>query len=80
MNTVPGSIRVRHGSDSPGRPHIAVRFRKPDSMLLAYLKEITDSPMSPTSSLTALPAWQALEQHAAAMRDVHMRDLFAEDP
>jgi glucose-6-phosphate isomerase len=36
--------------------------------------------MSPTSSLTALPAWQALEQHAAAMRDVHMRDLFAEDP
>jgi glucose-6-phosphate isomerase len=36
--------------------------------------------MSPTSSLTALPAWQALEQHAAAMRDVHMRNLFAEDP
>ena len=36
--------------------------------------------MSPTSSLTALPAWQALEQHAAAMRDVHMRDLFAQDP
>jgi len=36
--------------------------------------------MPPTTSLTALPAWQALEQHAAAMRDVHMRDLFAEDP
>ena len=49
-------------------------------MLLVYLKEITDSPMSTTSSLTALPAWQALEDHAAAMRDVHMRNLFAEDP
>ena len=36
--------------------------------------------MSPTSSLTALPAWQALEQHAAAMRYLHMRNLFAEDP
>jgi glucose-6-phosphate isomerase len=30
--------------------------------------------------LTALPAWQALENHAAAMRAVHLRDLFAEDP
>jgi glucose-6-phosphate isomerase len=36
--------------------------------------------MSPTSSLTSLPAWQALEQHAAAMRSVHLRNLFAEDP
>jgi glucose-6-phosphate isomerase len=27
-----------------------------------------------------LPAWQALEKHSAAMRDVHMRDLFAKDP
>ncbi len=34
----------------------------------------------PTSSLTALPAWQALEKHSAAIRDVHMRDLFAKDP
>ena len=32
------------------------------------------------TSLTALPAWQALEKHAAGMRDVHLRDLFAKDP
>ena len=31
-------------------------------------------------SLTALPAWQALEKHAATVRDAHMRDLFAADP
>jgi glucose-6-phosphate isomerase len=27
-----------------------------------------------------LPAWQALRQHQRAMADVHMRDLFADDP
>ena len=32
------------------------------------------------SSLTALPAWQALEKHAGAIREAHMRDLFAADP
>jgi len=32
------------------------------------------------SSLTTLPAWQALEKHAAEMREVHLRDLFAKDP
>src|SRR5580704_7120477 len=40
--------------------------------------------MSPTSkstsSLKSLPAWQALEKHAAAICDVHLRDLFAKDP
>jgi glucose-6-phosphate isomerase len=30
--------------------------------------------------LTTLPAWQALETHAAVMRDTHLRDLFAGDP
>lgn len=30
--------------------------------------------------LTLLPAWQALETHAAVMRDAHLRDLFAVDP
>ena len=25
-------------------------------------------------------AWQALEQHAAGLRDVHLRELFASDP
>ncbi len=40
--------------------------------------------MSPTpkstSSLTELPAWQALERHSAAVRELHLRDLFAKDP
>ena len=31
-------------------------------------------------SLTALPAWQALSDHYAAVKDLHMRDLFAADP
>ena len=30
--------------------------------------------------LRQTPAWTALEDHAAAMRDVHLRDLFAADP
>ena len=32
------------------------------------------------SSLTSSPAWIALEQHYDEMKDVHMRDLFAQDP
>jgi glucose-6-phosphate isomerase len=31
-------------------------------------------------SLTTLPAWAALDAHAASLRDVHLRDLFAADP
>jgi glucose-6-phosphate isomerase len=38
------------------------------------------SPTPKTTPLTSLPAWQALEKHSAAIRDVHMRDLFAKDP
>jgi glucose-6-phosphate isomerase len=30
--------------------------------------------------LTALPAWQALAQHHRAIGDLHLRQLFAEDP
>jgi len=30
--------------------------------------------------LTASPAWQALDTHATALRDVHMRALFTDDP
>jgi len=30
--------------------------------------------------LTELPAWKALEEHAAAMSKVHLRQLFADDP
>ncbi|MCA0200819.1 MAG: glucose-6-phosphate isomerase [Proteobacteria bacterium] len=33
-----------------------------------------------SSSLTALPAWQALKAHAAALAGQHMRELFAADP
>lgn len=33
-----------------------------------------------SSSLKALPAWQALEAHAGVLRGQHMRDLFAADP
>ena len=32
------------------------------------------------SSLTSSPAWIALEQHYQDMKNVHMRDLFAQDP
>lgn len=28
----------------------------------------------------SLPSWQALEQHADAMKNTHMKDLFAQDP
>lgn len=30
--------------------------------------------------LTSLPAWQALERHAAQVKPLHLRDLFASDP
>ena len=30
--------------------------------------------------LTQRPAWQALEAHYQQMRDVHLRQLFADDP
>jgi glucose-6-phosphate isomerase len=39
----------------------------------------TGSPGQQTS-LTALPAWQALAAHVAQMRDVSLRSLFAGDP
>ena len=31
-------------------------------------------------TLTDSPAWQALHRHHAAVRDLHLRDLFADDP
>jgi glucose-6-phosphate isomerase len=36
--------------------------------------------MTESKPLTALPEWQALEGHAARLRDVPLRRLFAEDP
>ena len=32
------------------------------------------------SALTALPAWHALRRHVDQVADLHMRDLFAQDP
>ncbi|KLK91358.1 glucose-6-phosphate isomerase [Microvirga vignae] len=32
------------------------------------------------TTLTALPAWQALQAHSAAVRSLHLRELFAQDP
>jgi glucose-6-phosphate isomerase len=34
----------------------------------------------PTAPLCELPAWQALERHHGAVRGLHLRDLFADDP
>jgi glucose-6-phosphate isomerase len=34
----------------------------------------------PTTPLRERPAWAALERHHAAIRDTHLRDLFAADP
>ena len=33
-----------------------------------------------TTPLTSRPAWHALDAHAAQMREVHLRTLFADDP
>src|SRR5437660_7891825 len=35
---------------------------------------------STTASLRQTAAWQALEQNAEALRETHLRDLFAQDP
>jgi glucose-6-phosphate isomerase len=32
------------------------------------------------TTLTASPAWQALQAHSAAVRPLHLRELFAQDP
>jgi glucose-6-phosphate isomerase len=36
--------------------------------------------MAETKSLTALPEWQSIQNHAARLRDVPLRKLFADDP
>ena len=41
---------------------------------------MTQDSSSSAPRLTALPAWKALEAHAADMRDVHLRSMFASDP
>ena len=32
------------------------------------------------TALTATPSWQALTAHHAQIKDLHLRDLFADDP
>jgi glucose-6-phosphate isomerase len=41
---------------------------------------MTTASAAQRSSLTALPAWQALAAHVEQVRDVHLRSLFANDP
>ncbi|HXT47930.1 MAG TPA: hypothetical protein VN717_04775, partial [Gemmatimonadaceae bacterium] len=41
---------------------------------------MTTTPATPTPPLTSRPAWRALAAHYEAIRDVHLRDLFAADP
>ena len=38
------------------------------------------SPADPTPILTGRPAWQALQAHAERVRNLHLRQLFADDP
>jgi glucose-6-phosphate isomerase len=41
---------------------------------------VTSSSTRGAPGLTELPAWKALARHHEAIRDVHLRQLFAEDP
>jgi glucose-6-phosphate isomerase len=41
---------------------------------------MTNGPSSQGESRTELPAWKALAEHYESLRDVHLRQLFAEDP
>jgi hypothetical protein len=40
----------------------------------------SDGVLPHTHDVTALPAWQALNQHRQAMQDFSMREAFAADP
>jgi glucose-6-phosphate isomerase len=41
---------------------------------------MTTGPAQATQPLTQRPAWKALEAHYQQVRDMHLRDLFAQDP
>src|SRR5664279_3906981 len=36
--------------------------------------------VEPTQPLTERPAWKALQEHYRAVRDLHLRQVFADDP
>ncbi len=38
------------------------------------------NPTTPLPDLTQLPSWQALAEHHATIKDLHLRQLYAEDP
>jgi glucose-6-phosphate isomerase len=40
----------------------------------------TQQPPRPNTPLRSLPAWKALEEHRAKVGNLHLRQLFAEDP
>src|SRR5476649_2517663 len=42
--------------------------------------KLTTSPTAQAQRLTERPAWKALEVHRATIRNLHLRQLFAEDP
>jgi len=52
-----------------------MRYCRPG--LLRPLNRLVQSPMS---TLTQSPAWQNLQKHYEATKDLHLRQLFAEDP
>jgi glucose-6-phosphate isomerase len=41
---------------------------------------MNDTANAPVGPLRSLPAWEALECHHRSQQDVHLRDLFADDP
>ena len=41
---------------------------------------MTVNRVAPTKPLTAGPAWKALQEHYRTIRDVHLRQIFADDP
>src|SRR5262245_6075626 len=48
-----------------------------------HLSEQQESTTEPSMSIKALrmrPAWALLEQHYQTIKDLHLRQLFAEDP
>ena len=42
--------------------------------------KVAASPAAPVKTLTERPAWKALQAHWATIRNLHLRQLFADDP
>src|SRR5919109_397445 len=50
------------------------------AIIIGSRTSMTTSSTQATPPLTQRPAWRALQAHYEAIRDVHLRTLFAEDP